>query len=142
FTVRDVAHLDPAAVMTLYTWDPIQRFHGEVDVEVSRWGRAVEKNAQYVVQPYYEPANVHRFEAPPGKLTFSFHWEPETVHFLTVHRHGKDLKLSTVAEQDFTSGVPVPEGASVHMNLYAFGNAKVQMQQGAEVVIEQFKYLP
>jgi hypothetical protein len=141
FTVRDVSHLDPATVMTLYTWGP-GRFHSEVDVEVSRWGHPADKNAQYVIQPYYEPANVSRFEAPFGTLTFSFHWEPGKVSFRAMRGRIKSLPSALVAEHVFTSGVPSPGGESVHMNLYAFGNARIPMRSGAEVIVEKFEYLP
>ncbi len=141
FTVRDVSHLDPAAVMTLYTWGS-GRFHSEVDVEVSRWGNPADRNAQYVVQPYYEPANVSRFEAPSGPLTFSFHWEPGRVSFRTGRGHVADSRSASIAEHVFTSGVPSPGGESVHMNLYVFGNTRIPMRSGAEVIIEKFEYFP
>ena len=142
FTVRDVSHLDPAAVMTLYTWDGTHRSHREIDIEISRWGHSADKNAQYVVQPYYEPANVVRFEAPPGQLTFSFHWEPGEVSFRTRRGRLKDSGSASVSEHLFTSGVPAPGGELVHLNLYAFGNTRTPVQKEGEVIIEKFEYLP
>ena len=142
FTVRDVSHLDPAAVMTLYTWDGTDRHHREIDIEISRWGRSADKNGQYVVQPYYEPANVVRFEAPPGRLTFSFHWEPGEVSFRTRRGRVIDSGSASIAEHVFTSGVPAPGGELVHLNLYAFGNTPTPVQKEGEVIIEKFEYLP
>ena len=40
----------------------------EMDIEISRWGELSGKNSQYVVQPYYVPANVVRFLSPPGRI--------------------------------------------------------------------------
>jgi len=37
------------------------------DLEMSRWGLAASKNAQYVVQPFYVPENISRFMAPAGR---------------------------------------------------------------------------
>ncbi len=73
FIVRDVAHLEPAAVLGLLTWDEeaADQNHRELDVEFSRWGDPAIANAQYVVQPYYVAANVHRFASacrPPHSL--------------------------------------------------------------------------
>jgi hypothetical protein len=144
FTVRDVSHIDPAAVMTLFTWDAeaTDQHHRELDIEVSRWGDPKAKNAQYLIQPYYEPANVFRFEAPAGRLTYSFRWQPGEVSFRTVRGAGPGESSRLVSEQTFTSGVPSPGGESVYMNLYVFGKTRTPARTGSEVVIEKFEFLP
>jgi len=143
FVVRDVSHLEPAAVLSMFTWDEADagQSHREMDIEVARWGDAASKNAQYVVQPYYVPANVVRFDAPAGVLTHSFRWDPGRVAFKTVRGSTADGP-GLVAEHVFTSGVPAPGGESIHLNLYIFGNAKDPLQADVEVVIEKFEYLP
>lgn len=143
FVVREVSQLEPAAVLSLFTWDDDDagQNHREMNIELARWGDAANKNAQYVVQPYYVPANVMRFEVPAGPLTHSFRWEPGRVAFRTV-RGSSAGGSSVVAEHNFTSGVPAPGGESVHLDLFIFGNAKVPLQKDAEVVIEKFEYLP
>ena len=140
FDVRDVSALQPAAVLGLFTWDDSMTDvnHREVDIEISRWGDPSNKNLQYVVQPNYIPANVVRFSAPPGRLTYSFYWQPGRVTFKTVRRPGGE----TVAEHTFTSGVPLPGGEALHMNLYPFANKNSSFQTPVEVVIEKFEYLP
>jgi hypothetical protein len=141
FDVRDVSGLEPSAVLGLFTWDDAiaDVNHREMDTEISRWGDPAGKNAQYVVQPYYVPANVVRFSAPSGALTYSFRWQPGRVDFKTVRKPGGAL----IAEHTFTSGIPLPGGEAVHMNLYAFTASKnSQLQHEAEVVIEKFQYLP
>lgn len=140
FDVRDVSQLDPSAVLGMFTWDNSEADinHREMDTEISRWGDPAGKNAQYVVQPYYVPANVVRFSAPPGHLTYSFRWEPGRVSFQTIRQPGGQA----VAEHTFTSGVPLPGGEAVHLNLYVFANDKNPLRREAEVVIERFEYLP
>jgi hypothetical protein len=130
--------------MTFYTWDDVaeDQHHREVDVEISQWGVAGNKNAQYVIQPYYQPSNVYRFEVPAGPATFSFQWEPHKVVFQTIRGYPTAPKSPTVAEQTFTSGVPSPGGESIHINLYAFGNTRIPMKDGSEVVVEKFAYFP
>lgn len=144
FTVSDSSRLDPAAVMTLFTYDlaAADQHHREIDIEISRWGEPAGKNAQYLVQPYYEPENVVRFSVPPGPLIYSFRWEPGRVAFKTVRAHPSGSEPGVVAEHVFSSGVPSPGGESVLMNLYAFGNSPNPMQIPAEVTIEKFEYLP
>ncbi|MGH9844330.1 MAG: glycoside hydrolase family 16 protein [Blastocatellia bacterium] len=144
FVVRETSHLEPAAVFGMFTWDDAiaDQNHREVDIEISRWGDGASKNAQYVIQPYYVPANVVRFIAPSGTLTHSFRWEPGKVSFKTARGAATGAGSRVVAEHAFTSGVPSPGGESIHLNLYVYGHAKTTLQNGAEVVIEKFEYLP
>ena len=113
FVVRDVSQLEPAAVLSMFTWDEADagQNHREMNIELARWGDAASKNAQYVVQPYYVPANVVRFNVPAGVLTHSFRWEPGRAAFKTVRGPVADGS-SPVAEHVFTSGVPSPGGES------------------------------
>ena len=143
FVVRDVSQLEPAAVLSLFTWDEADagQNHREMNIELARWGDAASKNAQYVVQPYYVPANVVRFNVPAGVLTHSFRWEPGSVTFKTV-RGSVAGGPASVAQHSFTSGVPAPGGESIHLDLFIFGNAKDPLQNDVEVVIEKFEYLP
>jgi hypothetical protein len=143
FDVRDVSQLEPSAVFSLFTWDDASAdpVHRELDTEISRWGDPANKNAQYVVQPYYVPANVLRFNAPAGPLTYSFRWEPGRVIFHTA-RKGARAADAPVSETAFTSGVPMPGGESVHLDLYVYGRGKSSLTKESEVVIDKFEYLP
>lgn len=138
FVVRDVSHLEPSQLLSMFTWDDLaaDQHHREVDVEIGRWGDPAAKNAQYVVQPSDEPANVVRFEAPPGLVTYSFRWEAGRVAFKTVRGS------ATIAAHEFTSGVPSPGGEAVNISLYIFGASPVQPKAPAEVIVEKFEYLP
>jgi len=143
FDVRDVSQLEPAAVLSMFTWDDAitDPEHRELDMEISRWGDPANKNAQYVVQPYYIPANVARFTLPSGPLIYSFRWEPGRVTFRTVRKPAGGAE-APVQESTFTSGVPMPGGESVHMDLYVYGRGKSPLTSESEVVIEKFEYLP
>jgi hypothetical protein len=143
FTVRDVSGLDPSAALGLLTWDieGIDQNHREMDVEISRWGDPKIPNAQYVVQPFYVPANVARFTAPPGTLTHSFRWEPGRIVFTTV-RGPRAGQGAPVASHEFSSNIPMPGGERVRMNLYYFRYAPAPPQEDVEVVIERFLYVP
>jgi len=141
FVVRDVSKLDPAAAFTMFTFERVTRFGHEMDIELSRWGNPESQNGQFVVQPYYEPSNVTGFEAPAGKMEFSFRWETGKASFRAASfRAGGGNR--TVAEHTFTSGVPDPGGESIHIDLYDFGKGRIPMQNPAEVIIESFTYAP
>jgi hypothetical protein len=144
FVVRDSARLEPAAALSLYTWDEsdASQNHREVDVELSRWGIVANKNAQYVVQPYYISENVARFTVPPGPVTHSFQWEAGRTLFRSVRGTSAHAGSGTVSEHLFTSGVPTPGGETVHLNLCIAGGVVVPLQNEAEVVIEKFEYFP
>lgn len=143
FVVRDVSLLEPAAVLSMFTWDEAEagQNHREMDIEIARWGDPGSKNAQFVVQPYYVPANVVRFDVPAGALTHSIRWQPGQAVFKTVRGTAADGR-AVIAEHTFTNGVPVPGNESIHLDLYVFGNATTALQKDVEVVIEKFEYLP
>ena len=144
FVVRDTSHLDPAAAMGMYTWDDqgADQNHRELDVEISQWGDRNVSNAQYVVQPYYVPANVARFATPPGRVTHSFRWEPGRALFRSVRGQGPSASGTAIAQHEFTSGVPVPGDERVRISLYCFRYAPSLPQNEVEVVVEKFQYLP
>jgi hypothetical protein len=138
FVVRGLDTLEPAAVFGMFTYDYASgALHNrEMDIEISQWGDLGKNNAQYVLQPYYAAANVHRFHAPPGKLTFSLRWEPDRATFRT-------LKGSAiVSEHVFTAGIPSPGIESIRVVLYVYRKAVVKLQHPMEVVIERFTYFP
>jgi hypothetical protein len=144
FVVRDTSFLEPAAVLSMFTWDdysPPEQNHREFGVELTRWGDPASKNAQFVVQPYYVPANVSRFTTPPGRVTYSVNWRPESLSFRAVEQDGK-AKWRLIAEHSFTSSIPTPGSESVHMNLYIYGSPRIPLQKQTEVVIERFEYIP
>jgi hypothetical protein len=145
FYVHNTSHLPPASVLSMLTWDDFAADpnHREMDIELSKWGNAQNKNSQYVIQPYYTPANVVRFESPAGPLKYSFHWEPGRVSFTTAEvPKARSAASRVIFDHAFLSGVPVPGNETVHITLYIFGFAAVPMQKDAEVVIDKFEYLP
>ena len=144
FVVRDISNLEPAAVFSIFSWDDFEagQNHREMDIEMTRWGDPSNKNLQYVVQPYYIPANVAQFTAPAGVLTHSIRWEPGRAEFKTFRGTKIGDKTALAAEHVFTSGVPASEAESVHIILYVFGYSKVPLEKETEVIIEKFEYLP
>lgn len=141
FVVNDISQLDPAAVLTISTWDGAGPYR-EMDIEISRWGQPAGKNAQFVIQPYYIPANVVRFLAPAGPLVNSLMWEPGRVSFVTARPSAPGGKSAIVASHVFSSGIPPPGNESVRMNLYVFDSKQNPLRHEAEVIIEKFEYLP
>ncbi len=144
FTVADVSKLDPAAVLRVFTWDATatDQDRREVDFVVSRWGNPKGSNAQYIVQPFFRPANTYRYVAPAGPATYVFRWEPAKATFTTFRGAGVLVKNVPVATHTFTADVPAPRAESVHMNLCTFDYTPIPQQRPAEVVVQRFQYLP
>jgi len=144
FEVRDVSHLEPSALLTLITWDGVgtESTRRELDVELGRWGDPDNTNVNYVVQPYYVPANIVAFRAPPGLCTHSFRWEPGKATFSTVAGSVNAVAGRVINEHVFTSGVPSPGGQSVRIALYVFHQGKIPLKKENEVIIDKFEYFP
>jgi hypothetical protein len=145
FVVSDTSHLEPAAVLSLTTFDEWagDQHYREMDVEMSQWGDATDKNnAQFAIQPFYVPGNVAPFRAPAGTLTHSFHWESGKTSFRTVRGSSPRSGGSVISEHVFTSGVPSPGQEKVLLMFYVVASDKNPLKKPNEVVIEKFEYLP
>jgi len=143
FQLRDVSHLEPSALLTLITWDGVgtESTRRELDVELGRWGELENTNVNYVVQPYYVPANIVAFRVPPGAYTHFFRWEPGQVMFSTLAGSG-NTGDRVINRHVFTSGVPSSRGESVRIALYVFHKGHIPLKNENEVIIDKFEYLP
>jgi hypothetical protein len=143
--VKDISGLEPAAVLSMNTFDDWggDQHYREIDVEMSRWGDADNKNnAQFGIQPFYVPGNVAPFVAPSGTLTHSMHWESGHASFKTVRGSSMSPGAHVVAEHVFTSGVPSSGQETLQLLFYVVPSDKNPLEKENEVVIEKFEYLP
>jgi len=146
FVVHDIAQFEPAATLGLFTWGPTgpDQSSRELDVHFSRWGNPDNKTGEFVVQPYYVPSNVYRFDAPPGPLTAGFDWTAGKSTFL-VARGARDVDQESkkpLATWTFTTGIPPTGDEHLYVNLCEFAYGKLPMQHEAEVVLDRFQFLP
>ena len=142
--VRDISHLEPAAVFSMFTFDEFnaEQHYREMDIEISRWGDAWSKNnAQYVVQPFYNPGNLFAFAAPAGTLTYSMRWESGRATFKTFRGRTTDPG-APFSEHEFSSGIPSPGQTKLRLIYFVVASDKSPLQKPSEVVIEKFEYLP
>jgi len=143
--VRDTSHLEPAAVLSMHTFDPSggDQHYRELDVEMGRWGDAASReNAQYGIQPFYVPGSVARFSEPPGTLTHTLLWESGRASFKTVRGSSMRAGAPVVYQYTFTSGVPTPGRELIEFMLYVVASDKYPLKKDTEVVIEKFEYFP
>jgi hypothetical protein len=145
FVVHDTASLEPAAVLSMHTFDEsgADQHYREMDVEISHWGNpASHDNAQYGIQPFYVPGNVVQFSEPGGTLTHSMSWEPGRVSFKTFRGSSPNTGARAVYEHVFTSGVPTPGQEFLEFMLYFVASENHPLQKESEVVIDRFEYMP
>jgi hypothetical protein len=144
FVVQDSALLPPSAVLAMFTRDDRQNQEDriEMDIELSRWGKATNQNADYVVQPYYIPENTVHFNVPKGPVTYVLHWSPGNATFQATAGDSSRPGGRELTSHVFKAGVPVPASETVRLDFYDFRHAQSGLQHPAEVVLEKFEYLP
>jgi len=146
FTVGDISSLEPNAVFGIFTWDysTDQENHAEFDINIGRWGEPENKNGEFVLQPTFVPTNVSRFVAPAGKLKYTIVWESGRITMITS-RASAGPQDAVISKHVYTSEVPRPGSESLRMALYVYWSPKNKspgLQHRAEVVVDQFQYLP
>jgi len=139
--------LDAQVVLGMFTWsnDPAYN-HREIDIEVSRWGKANNKNAQFVVQPYTRAENIVRFQLPSGlaSSTHLFTWKPDTVLFQSERDSSAKAAEpnSLVNQHEFTEGIPQSGDENARINLWLFTGRPPTNGKEVEVIIAKFEFIP
>ena len=144
-TVRDTSNLEPAAVLSMNTFDDWggDQHYREMDIEFGRWGDPTRKtNTQYGIQPFYVPGNFSPFVLPKGTFTHSLRWESGSASFKTVRGSSMQAGSPVISEHVFTSGVPSSGQEKVQFMFYVVASEKSPLQKENEVVVEKFEYLP
>lgn len=114
----------------------------EVDIEFSRWGKSSGNNAQYVVQPYLPPGNIHRFEEKLrcARSTHYFDWEPGSIHFKSFRGHHTEArrKRSLLQEWQYAGSDNPPESDElrIHINLWLIKGAPPSDGKEVEFVVK------
>lgn len=140
FSVRDLSNLPRLITLEMYTWDysGTDQNNREIDVTIKRLSTARMNNARFFLQPYQVSSNLHEFDLPPGAYVHSFRWKRGQIEFVTATT---GTRKRTIAQHDFTLGVPNPGLESARITLYLPNNASSQPAE-AEVVVDRFEYTP
>lgn len=144
FVVQDTAHLPTSAVLAMFTRDDRQNPEdaAEMNIELSRWGKQTNRNADYVVQPYYVPENTVHYNVPAGPVTYELRWAPGDATFQTFAGNSATSAVSKIMDHVFKSGIPIPAAENVHLDFYDFRHSRSGLHHPVEVVVEKFEYLP
>ena len=151
-----VDQLDQNVVLGLFKWDniapgdclhPNSDFR-EIDIEFSRWGdEANTLNAQYVVQPFTDPENIHRFpiELVDDKSTHLFHWSGASVIFQSLFNHPElPPTAADIIESWAYSGdvIALSGEEKAHVNLWLYNGQPPSDGEDVEVIITSFEFIP
>ena len=149
YTASRVDQLDKNIVLGLFTWDetaPDDNYR-EIDIEFSRWGKEINDNAQYVVQPWDSPGNIHRFniELNGDYSTHFFNWGPDSVFFQSLYGHPilPPNPEDIIESWTYTGGDIPPAGLeNARINLWLFRGNPPSDGKDAEIIIKAFEFIP
>lgn len=140
--------LNENVVLGLFTWDgvaPAATHNREIDVaEISRWSDPDNpENAQYVVQPWYLPGNLHRYQLALNQSlsTHTATWQPDVITFAT---YAGDAQTGTLLQSWSLAGdavLPADDG-NARINLWLNNGVPPSDGQAVEVIISDFTFLP
>ena len=142
-----VDQLDKNVVAGLFTWDGAapEYNYREIDIEFSKWGQAINDNAQYVVQPWDQPENMERFnmELNGNNSTHIFDWNIGSIFFQSLYDHfSLPLDDSYVIKSWVYTGDDIPPAGeeNVRINLWLNNGEPPSDGQETEVIIKKFEY--
>lgn len=144
FIVRDMADVDPAARLALFTFDKNGRAVHFREMNIDLW-HASEPGTwggQFVVQPNYLPGNLYRFSLPRGQVSHTMRWETGVVAFKSMRGNFLEQAGDTIASQTFSTGVPAPGDERICMAYYYERKSLRVPRADSGIVIERFQYLP
>ena len=138
FYIGKIDRFDEYGVLGLFTWDNApEENHREIDIELSSWSNPDNDNTQYVIQPYDENDNMHRFNLNFNKgILHSFLWSSGEVHFESTDEDGINLNSWTYQGLD----IPAPGNENPRINLWLCNPDSAA--QEIEMVIKSFEFIP
>jgi hypothetical protein len=140
--VEDTSHLEPAVMFSEYNYfeQTADGDHRELAIHLTRRGVASNTNAEFSVQPVFEPANFYHFTVLPGPLNFDLTWHPDEAA-LSVFR-GDGPGRPRVASWLLRTRIPKSDDTHLYFNFCSYGYARTPPTRNAEVVVSSFHFYP
>jgi len=145
-----VNRFDPNVILGIFTWDnEPEEAHRELDIEFSEWGGyTTPDNAQFVVQPWDEKLNLHRFRFDQASADFScsIEWKPGRAYFSLWDGHGpRPSPGASSLYREWTrtgSLIPSPGMERFRINFYLNDGASPKDGKAAEIAMTAFSFEP
>lgn len=136
----DVSSLDENVVAGFFTY---LHDKAEIDIELSKWSKPDNLNAQYVVQPAEKEGNIHRFDIAPAfdHTRHSFQWGAGSIHF-------KSSGFRNAAEQTLSQWVykgpdiPKEDKERLSINLWLYKGQAPKNAQEVEIIVNAVDFNP
>ena len=135
--------LDPNVIAGIFTWDdcslmdkPPNNYFREIDFEFSRWGDPLNKNSQFVVQPYDITGNRNRFNMNLAGISHSVHgftWYSDSIVFKSSW--GSSSYAWKYTNQTY---IPAPGNENVRINLWLYYGRPPTDARNAELILNSF----
>lgn len=137
---RRVDALDNHAVFAGFTYETIQR---EIDLEFSHALMPPPDNAQYVVQPFADPARIHHY-IMPGEAATSHRlvWTRCSVQFTSWRGWAANADSTTLIQSWTFTGDSIPPPGHEHLRFNLWLHASQAPQHSDEVVVRSFTFAP
>lgn len=136
------------AVAGYFTWDdyaPDQHYR-EIDIELGRWRDPEADLAQYVVQPWDRPGNMHRFSyAEPKATSHEILWTAGQVRWRTWSGAAPSPTPETLLQEWSYTGEDLPTEpgrAQLRINLWLIDGEPPVNGRELEWVIREFEFRP
>lgn len=134
--------LDPNIVVGFFLYKSDSQ---EVDIELSRWAREDNKNAQFAIQPADRQGNKKRFDVLTEgyKTTYFIDWQRDSIVFGGF----KGVTLNPKEENIFSSwtyqgkDIPTDEEEKFIINFWLFRGNPPFNNQDAEIVIDSVRVI-
>ncbi len=126
--------------------------HNEMDMEISRWGDPAAEMAQFVVQPYYAPNSISRFDVPFSAstaesavqlTTFAYEWFSDRIEFRVWAGDAYSESAQTLIHSWTYTGPHIPREhlARMHFNLWQFDGPPTNGEEH-EIILTDFVFVP
>jgi len=139
YVISRLDSLDKNVVAALFLYKDDQH---EIDIEFTKWGEENPGyNAQYVVQPWYNPGNVERFlvELTGTYTTHYIDWHSSYIQFKSIHGHYQEPPYPwyLIREWLYTGNDIPSEGDNlrIHINLWLYQGNPPSDGQEVEIAI-------
>ncbi len=142
YTFRVASSIDTLDGQMVFAGFVYETDSQEIDIELSH-RLAAPHNAQFVVQPYYTPGNLERFDMPGVSVaTHQFAWSAPQVEFRSWTGRADEPQPGDWVHGWTYGGAdnPPPGNERMHFNLWLVDGAPPQSGLGDEVIVESFDF--
>ena len=144
--IGNMDKIDPNVMMSMFLYASDD---SEVDLEFSKFKKDSEinqdGNVQFVVQPYYKPGNLDRFEIKQnGSYTsYVIDYKKDSIKFEAYHGHNTSNKKNLIKEWTYSGKyIPSPEKLKLRVNVYIRGKEAPAEDSTLGLKLKRIKFTP